>query len=147
MNIERGVQKSLLLGMAGFLIPVVILGTIKACVFAFGDIHPMDLQQDLQRLPFMILPPALGCGIVFAIAAFASYVPKSGVNFIQSLLIIGSVVVVAILAVRYKMPGPSAWSETVVAIVAGIIASAVIIGVGVWKRGSDHPDVPKIIDK
>lgn len=142
MNIERGFRKSLLLGTTGFLVPVAVLGSVAACVFAFAGTHPMDRQQDIQRLPSMILTPAVGCGIVFALAAFASYTPDSGVNFIRSLLMIGSAVVLAILVTQphtqYKMPDPNAWIELVVPLVTAVIVSAAILAIGLSKRDPDH---------
>lgn len=147
VHIERGILKSLLFGMVGFLIPVAVLGTIAACEFAFVETHPLDREKNIQSLPSLIFTPALGCGIVFALAAFASFTPNSGVSFLRSLLIIGSVVVLALFAmqpdVRYKMPNANAWIEFVVPLVAGGVASVMIIASRLLKRGVHLADVPK----
>ena len=60
MEIERGIQKSIKYAIVGFLIPVFSVGVYWIVYSMFYDIHPIDRENDLARLPLLILVPSTG---------------------------------------------------------------------------------------
>lgn len=149
MNIERGIQKSLLFAALGFAIPAGVIGLIAIYHFSFHEIHPMDRANDLARLPGMILIPSLGLGILFGLSAFASHAPNCGMTFIRSLIVVAGATLIAILAtrprVRYKAIDPNAWMETVIPLSVAIVATIVVFSYARWMRSakSANGDIPK----
>ena len=133
MNMQRKLRRALIWSLVGFAIPVVVLGMVFGFQLIFADVHPMDREQDIAKLPVQLLFPAIGCAFVFALAAYASGVNTPRLDFIRSLMIVSVVVVVAKLVVtpnpRYKMPDPNAWMEIVIPIVAGLMTCGVLTAV------------------
>lgn len=143
MDIPRGIRWAWLLGMIGFLVPVLLIGAVAIFVFTFTEIHPFDRQADMQRLPFTMLPPALGCAYLFALAGFASYAPKHGVNLIRSLLIISATMVIPLAA----MQPHSKMDSNIIAWISLVLVTSITCGIfvifGERKIGSNKTDTDK----
>jgi len=131
MNLEPGIRKSLQFAAIGFAIPAIVIGLIAFYHFAFHDIHPMDRENDLVRLPAMILIPSLGLAMLFGLSAFASLAPKHGMSFIRSLIVVASATLIAVFTtqprIRRKTVDPDAWLETAIPIAVALIATLAIL--------------------
>ena len=131
MNIERGTRKSLQFAAFGFAIPVIVIGLLALYHFTVHDIHPMDQQNDLARLPAMILIPSFGLALVFGLSAFASFTWNHGLSFIRSLIGVAGATLIAVFAtqprVRRKTVDPDAWLETAIPIAVALIATMAIL--------------------
>ena len=131
MNLKRGVCKALKYGGVGFLIPVSIVGAIAAFHFGVHDIPPVDRENDIARLPMLMLLPSLGLAALFALSAFATFTFSGGLTFMRSLTIISSVALVAVFVSRprlhFKTVNPNVWLEVVVPVVAVAVATTVIM--------------------
>ncbi len=131
MNIERGVCKSLQYSAVGFAIPAAIIGLIAIYHFTFHEIHPMDRQQDLARLPALILIPSCGLALLFGLAAFGAFTPTNGMSFIRSLIVISTAAMIAVFASRPRVPrktvDPNAWLETAIPVTVAVIATIVVL--------------------
>jgi hypothetical protein len=70
VKFQRKLVESIKWGAIGTAIPAIILGILSGV--PLREITPMDRENDIAWLPFMVLSPTIGYGFVFALAAFAS---------------------------------------------------------------------------
>lgn len=131
MNLTRGIQRSLQFAAIGLAIPAIMIGLIAIYHFTFHDIHPMDRENDLARLPAMILIPSFGLALLFGLSAFASFAPNHGMSFIRSLIVVAGATAIAVFAtqprIRRKTVDPDAWLETAIPIAVALIATLAIL--------------------
>ncbi len=148
MNIERGMRKTLQYSALGFAIPAVVIGLIAIYHFTFHDIHPMDRENDIARLPAMILIPSLGLAILFGLSAFGSFTPQRGLTFVRSLIIVAGTTLIAVFATQplayRKTVDPNAWLKTAIPLVAALIATTFVLLYNKWRPFARASDVDLI---
>ena len=131
MNLQHRIRKSLQFAAIGLAIPAIVIGLIAFYHFAFHDIPPMDRENDLARLPAMILIPSLGLALIFGLSAFASFSSKPGMSLIRSLIVISGATLMAVFATQprigRKTVDPNAWLETAIPITVALIATLAIL--------------------
>ncbi len=131
MNLVCGLRKSLQYAAVGFAIPATVVGSIAMSHLTFHDIHPMDRENDLARLPTMILVPSLGLAVLFGLAAFASFTPRNGLSFIRALIAISAATLIGVAVTRPQMPrktrDPNAWTEISIPLATALIATIVVL--------------------
>ena len=141
MNIKRGFLKSLQYAAIGFAIPATVIGLIAIYHFTFHDIHPIDRENDIARLPAMMLIPSLELALLFGLSAFASFAPKRGMIFIRSLIIVAGATMIAVFAMRprfrRKTVDPEAWLEAAIPIAAALIATIAVLLHNKWSRSKE----------
>ena len=94
----------------------------------------------------MILRSGLHCAAVFALAAFAAYAPKNGIRFMQSLIIISSVTVLALVVAGIFFPTYKGLHKNIlidpgIPILVAVITMATITIVSVRKTATDFTQV------
>lgn len=109
LNFKRGLQKALLLGLVGFLIPTVLLSipwpTSTDPQTYYERQEAITLKEHLDRFkPAMIFRTGVHCAAVFALAAFAAYAPDNRIRFMRSLVIISSVTVLSLVIIEIFYP-------------------------------------------
>jgi membrane-anchored protein YejM (alkaline phosphatase superfamily) len=133
MKAKNRNKRTLIWGATGFAIPIVVLGLVLGLPLVFGDDHPMDRENDIARLPVVMLIPSIGCAFVFVLAARATSVDVPRISLIQSISIIGLAVVVTLLLVttgpRYKMFDPDSWIKVAAPIGVGLVMCGVIFAI------------------
>jgi len=131
MDFSRGLRKALLYALVGFVIPVAFLGLASMYHFMLRDINPRDRENDLARLPLVILTPSIGLASLFGLATLASFAPPDGPPFIRSLIIISAATLVGVVVIRprplRKMTDPHAWYAIVVPLGAALTATAILL--------------------
>lgn len=136
MEFERGIRESLKRAALGFLIPVVVIGLYSILHLTCYEIHPIDRENDLRRLPFLILLPSTGLAILFGLSAYASFAPKQGVSFIRSLTVIAGATAIAVFStppkVNLKTVEQGSWVEIVFPMAVAIIATIAILIYSRW---------------
>lgn len=85
----RGVLFALPSSAFGFLIPYVALGALPLIRFAFFGYSAVDRDADLRELPEKALFAAIGCALVFALAAIVNYSPAWDRGFLRTLALVG----------------------------------------------------------
>jgi len=103
MEIERGIQKSIKYAIVGFFIPVFSVGVYWIVYPMFYDIHPIDRENDLARLPLLILVSSTGLAVIFGLSGYASFAPKRGISFIRSLMIIAGLTAIAVYSIQPRV--------------------------------------------
>ncbi|MCP4777191.1 MAG: hypothetical protein GY880_23465 [Planctomycetaceae bacterium] len=131
MEIERGIQKSIKYAIVGFLIPVFSVGVYWIVYSMFYDIHPIDRENDLARLPLLILVPSTGLAVIFGLSGYASFAPKRGISFIRSLIIIAGLTAIAVYSIQPKVHRKTVEQgssmEIAIPIAAALIATVAIL--------------------
>ena len=69
----------------------------------FYDIHPIDRENDLVRLPLLILVSSTGLAVIFGLSGYASFAPKRGISFIRSLIIIAGLTAIGVYSIQPKV--------------------------------------------
>ena len=142
MNLKIGALEALRYAAIGFIIPASIVGLIAAYHFGFHDIHPIDRENDIAKLPMFMLLPLLGLAFLFALAGFATFTFNGGLTFMRSLSVISGVALVAVFASRprlhFKTENPNVWLEVVMPVVAVLVATTVIMGYNRMAVATNH---------
>lgn len=135
MNLIPEIRKALQFAAIGFAITAIVIGFIAVYHFGFHDIHPIDRENDLVRLPGMILIPSLGLAMLFSLSAVASSTLKNGASFMQSLIVIAGATLISVFAtqprIRTKAVDPDAWLETAIPIATAAVATLAML---IYKR-------------
>lgn len=91
----------------------------------------MDRENDLARLPAIILIPSFGLAMLFGLGALGSFTPKNGMPFIRSLMVISAATLIAVLVTRPRVArrtvDPNAWMETAIPLAVALISTLVIL--------------------
>ena len=136
MDFERGSRESLKHAALGFLIPVVGVGVYTILYLSFYEIHPIDRENDLRRLPLLILVPSTGLAILFGLSAYAAFAPNQGVSFIRSLTMIAGATAIAVFStqprVNRKTVEQGSWLEVAIPMAVAIIAAIAILVYSKW---------------
>lgn len=88
-SILRGVLYALPSSAFGFLVPYFALGALPLIRFAFFGYSAVDRDADLRELPEKALIAAIGCALVFALAAIVNYSPAWDRGFLRTLALVG----------------------------------------------------------
>lgn len=147
LNLKRGLLKSLLFGLVGFLTPTVLLSIPRSEPSASQS--RSERQDQIKRnafyanqKPAMILRSGSLCAIVFALAAFAAYAPNTGIRFMRTLMIISSVTGITIIITHLYTPirkggiSRSLLIDPGIPIVAAVVATAILVIVSVRKTST-----------
>lgn len=131
MNLKRGLQKSILFGLVGFLIPTVLLSipwpTSTTSLSRSERQDAIQLKEHLLRFkPDMMLRTGMHCAAIFALAAFATYAPHKGIRFMRALIRISLVTVLSLLVADIFFPTYKGLHNNVL-IDPGIPLSAAVI--------------------
>ena len=128
---NRVARRTMQYATAGFAIPAIFIGLLAFVHFNFREIHPIDQQNDLTRLPAMILIPSFGLATLFALAAIGSNAASRGLSFTRSLMFIAAATLIAVFATRprvqRKTVEPDAWMETAIPISVALVATIIAV--------------------
>jgi hypothetical protein len=145
MNLESGLRKALKYSALGFAISAGTLAMLAIYHFTFHDIHPLDRQNDLARLPDLILVPSFGIAVLFGLSAFGSFTPKRGMKFIRSLTVISGATAIAVFVTREpvlrKTIDSNSWIETAIPIVVALSATIAVLVINKWSSTSDEDEL------
>ncbi|QDU07717.1 hypothetical protein [Gimesia aquarii] len=143
MNIKRGLQKSLLFALVGFLIPTVIFSIpwpTSSDSLTRSERQDQIARQEylIRNRPEWILHTGLHSAAVFALAAFAAYTPHKGIRFMRSLILISSVTVLSLLLTDIFYPTYKGLHKNVlidpgISLIAAVVTMVIIVIVSVRK--------------
>ncbi|WP_298859152.1 hypothetical protein [uncultured Gimesia sp.] len=152
MNLKRGLQKSVLLGLVGFLIPVALLSIPRPKPTASQSRSErqdrIKLREHLTRFKLdMMIHSGLQCAAVFAFAAFAAYAPHKGIRFMRSLIIISSVTVLSQVVAGIYFPTPKMIAKSIlidpgIPMGAAVITMVIIVIVNVSNNARETTETP-----
>ncbi len=147
LNLKRGLQKSLLFGLVGFLTPTLLLSIPRPEPSA--SLSRSERQDQIKRnkfyasqKPAMILRSGALCAIVFALASFAAYAPNTGIRFMRTLMIVSSVTGITIIITHLYTPiskvgiPRSLLIDPGIPIVAAVVATAILVIVSIRKTST-----------
>lgn len=144
MDVVHGLRKSLQYAAVGFAIPATVTGLIAMYHLAFHDIHPMDRENDLARLPAMILTLSFGLALLFGLAAFVSFAHRKGLSFIRALIVSSAAALIGVVVTRPRIPrkeiDPNAWTESVIPLIAALAATIVVLLISELRRSQRAGD-------
>lgn len=89
VSFVRGFLCALPTSGIGFAIPYVVLAVLPIVQATFFGYSPVDRDADLQELPTKAMIAAIGCSIVFGLAAILNYSPARKLGIIRALLLVG----------------------------------------------------------
>ena len=148
MKLDSRSGKMLTYSAVGFAIPAVVIGLIAIYRLTFHDIHPMDRQNDIARLPGIILIPSLGLALLFGLAALGSFTPTAGMSFIRSLLVISVPTTIAVFATRQSVPrraiDPDAWMQTAIPVAVALITTIAVLLYNKWMASQPDKDTSEM---
>ncbi|WZO98115.1 hypothetical protein EP7_005170 [Isosphaeraceae bacterium EP7] len=94
-NLARGLGASLLFGLIGAAIPMIVLAIMMVGRWMIFGASEFDRRADLARFMIEFSSPSIGIGCVFAAAGWATYAPASPQRFARTLAIIALISIVA----------------------------------------------------
>jgi cytochrome bd-type quinol oxidase subunit 2 len=131
MDIKIKIGKSFQYAAVGFAISVVVIGLIAIYHFTFHEVHPIDRQNDLSRLPQIMLIPSVILGLLFGLSKFASSSHYRGLTLIRSLTVIVGAITIVFFSIRprvhSKTVDPDAWLETAIPVATALITTIAVL--------------------
>jgi len=156
-NVFSAGLKSVLWGLVGFSAPAVIRLLI---LFAgLSQEGMMELQRMAGMIPQRIWrdnyyfpwywPAAVTCALVFAAAALGSYLPRHGLDFVRSLLIVSGVCFVLSSLVLWiegagKFPGEKRDAILVGAVVSAVLGFVITFYAGLVRSRASRFEISEV---
>lgn len=88
-SLSRGVAWAVSAAAFGFALPYLVFSTRTLVRYYVFEYPQLDRDADLREMPDDLLYPALGCSLVFGLAAFLNYAPARRLGFVRALLFVG----------------------------------------------------------
>lgn len=131
ISFVRGCLFALPASAAGFALPYLLLGAIPFVRSALFQYPLVERDADLQALSMKAWAPAIGCAIVFALAAILSHMPARRGSFIRSLMFVGlfallGLFVTAAATIAFDL-GPRSYTSDPYGVARGAIAIGVLV--------------------
>ena len=136
MNVESGLRKAWAFGVIGFAITATLMSVLAAAYFVLVEIHPMDREKDLERLPGMILTPSFGIAALFWLAGLASSASKQSPTFYRAFIWISSPALIVLLMLPIQIRAAVGIPQRLLFAAAPFVA-AVLMTVFLLNHGAD----------
>jgi hypothetical protein len=90
VSTARGLAYAAILAMFGATVPFVAFSAVSVARWAFAGYLWIDVQDDFRHMPTRLGAAAVGCALVFGLAAFANYTPPQRVGLLRSIALVGA---------------------------------------------------------
>jgi hypothetical protein len=105
-NALRGAAAAFVLGLVGFLIPIVAGLSFTVVRWWVSGFSEWDRAHDLRLLPFQLAYPTIGTAFVLASAGWATYAPRGTHRFTPTLAVVSAIALVSWIVIALGASDP-----------------------------------------